>query len=50
MCDSSCESGEPYGKHGCAAKKGMHGLFCRLCYNDITKALRHDSPGDRAIM
>ena len=50
MCDSSCESGEPYGKKGCSAKNGKYGMFCRVCYNDIGKAQRNDRPGDHAIM
>ncbi|CAM9959055.1 unnamed protein product [Pylaiella littoralis] len=50
VCDTTCAKGEPYGTHGCSAKNGMYGLFCRVCYNDITKALKNDSPDDRAIM
>ncbi|CAN0034024.1 unnamed protein product, partial [Hapterophycus canaliculatus] len=40
VCDISCESGMPYGTLGCSAKGGKHGLLCRLCYNDVTKALK----------
>ncbi|CAM9840562.1 unnamed protein product [Scytosiphon promiscuus] len=50
VCDSSCETGEPYGKLGCSAKQGQYGRFCRTCYNDIDLAMAADTADDRAIM
>lgn len=39
MCDTSCETGEPYGTKGCAAKSGKFGPHCRACYNDVDLAI-----------
>eukprot|EP00903_Cladosiphon_okamuranus_P014588 g13529.t1 len=50
VCDISCDSGEPYGKKGCSAKGGKYGMFCRVCYNDMRRAMQADRPDDRAIM
>lgn len=50
VCDLSCKTGEPYGTYGCAAKRRKYGLSCRRCYNDVTKALKKDTPEHRAIM
>ncbi|CAN0355474.1 unnamed protein product [Ectocarpus sp. 6 AP-2014] len=50
VCDLSCKTGEPYGTYGCAAKSRKYGLSCRRCYNDVAKALKKDTPGNRAIM
>ena len=50
ICDSSCETGEPYGDLGCNAEDGTYGLFCRTCYNDENEALAADSAENRAIM
>ncbi|CAM9966819.1 unnamed protein product [Ectocarpus sp. 6 AP-2014] len=50
VCDLSCKTGEPYGTYGCAAKSRKYGLSCRRCYNDVAKALKKDTPENRAIM
>lgn len=50
VCDSSCESGDPYGTKGCNARQGRFGLDCRVCYYDVVRAMKNDSGDDRAIM
>lgn len=38
-CDSSCETGAPYGTKGCHAREGKYGPDCRVCYYDVERAL-----------
>ncbi|CAN0334430.1 unnamed protein product, partial [Ectocarpus sp. 12 AP-2014] len=50
VCDSNCSKGDAYGTLGCGAKSGKYGADCRACYNDVEKARKQDTPGNRAIM
>ncbi|CAM9900657.1 unnamed protein product, partial [Ectocarpus fasciculatus] len=50
VCDPNCSSPNVYGTKGCAAKGGIYGEDCRVCYNDVDRALKQDSPDNRAIM
>ncbi|CAM9900724.1 unnamed protein product [Ectocarpus fasciculatus] len=50
VCDANCSSPNVYGTKGCSAKGGIYGDDCRVCYNDVDKALKQDSPDNRAIM
>ncbi|CAB1119417.1 unnamed protein product [Ectocarpus sp. CCAP 1310/34] len=50
VCDSNCSSPNVYGTKGCNAKQGIYGADCRVCYNSVDKALKQDSPDNRAIM
>eukprot|EP00903_Cladosiphon_okamuranus_P009984 g9470.t1 len=50
VCDDSCESGEPYGTFGCGSKNGQFGPHCRFCFYDVERALKRDTPENRAIM
>ena len=50
VCDPSCADGVPFGTNGCGAREGRHGDLCRVCYNDVDRALANDDPVDRAIM
>ncbi|CAM9712766.1 unnamed protein product [Ectocarpus sp. 4 AP-2014] len=50
VCDSNCSRGDAYGTLGCGAKDGKYGADCRACYNDVEKARKQDTPGNRAIM
>lgn len=49
VCDPSCSTGE-YGSLGCGAKGGRYGPECRACFFNVNKALKYDTPEDRAIM
>ncbi|CAM9611334.1 unnamed protein product [Ectocarpus sp. 12 AP-2014] len=49
-CDPTCDEGEPYGVYGCNTKDGEYGSSCRYCFNDISRAIKFDSPDDRTIM
>ncbi|CAN0480106.1 unnamed protein product, partial [Ectocarpus sp. 12 AP-2014] len=50
VCDSNCSSPNVYGTKGCLAKQGIYGADCRVCYNNVDRALKQDSPDNRAIM
>lgn len=50
VCDPNCEDGIPYGTNGCGAREGRFGVLCRVCYNDVGRALANDDPDNRAIM
>ncbi|CAN0343563.1 unnamed protein product [Ectocarpus sp. 12 AP-2014] len=50
VCDSNCSSPNVYGTKGCGAKQGIYGADCRVCYNNVDRALKQDSPDNRAIM
>lgn len=50
MCDPSCKTGDPYGTKGCGAREGRYGEDCRVCYNDVARAIKNDGDVERAIM
>ncbi|CAM9467044.1 unnamed protein product [Ectocarpus sp. 12 AP-2014] len=50
VCDSNCSRRDAYGTLGCGAKGGKYGADCRACFNDVGKARKQDTPGNRAIM
>lgn len=50
MCDPTCEDGDPHGVLFCDTKSGQHGSNCRYCFNDVDRAMKFDTPVNRAIM
>ena len=50
VCDESCETGDPYGTRGCGAREGRYGENCRVCYYDLSLAVRKDQPDNHVIM
>ena len=50
VCDPTCADGDPFGTNGCGARQGRFGELCRVCYNDVDRALANDEPDNRAIM
>ena len=49
-CDASCQTGVPFGTFGCSARDEKYGGDCRVCYNDIDKAINQMDKGNTAVM